>query len=205
MTKAAISLTEFMNFSTRKSTNSRMSAVKTIKYKGDYHPAFDYWKQLRDEIKRVLEKELPIETLNNLIYSISEDKVENYKRNINAFISFYKKYSPEYFDVGKAVWTFDENLSVRANPELGLIISGVPHLVKIHYKSTNKDVSKQTVNTTLTAMQLATAEFPLPENPSFSVLNLTNKKLYSTDKLLDDDVTLLTADAFQFSYLWSKV
>ncbi|MGF2055163.1 hypothetical protein [Vagococcus fluvialis] len=120
-------------------------------------------------------------------------------------ISFYKKYSPEYFDVGKAVWTFDENLSVRANPELGLIISGVPHLVKIHYKSTNKDVSKQTVNTTLTAMQLATAEFPLPENPSFSVLNLTNKKLYSTDKLLDDDVTLLTADAFQFSYLWSKV
>lgn len=72
-------------------------------------------------------------------------------------------------------------------------------------KSTNKDVSKQTVNTTLTAMQLATAEFPLPETPSFSVLNLTNKKLYSTDKLLDDDVTLLTADAFQFSYLWSKV
>lgn len=205
MNKATISLTEFMNFSTRKSTSSRMNAVKTIKYKSDYHPAFDYWKQLRDEIKRVLENDLPIETLNELLYKISEDKLENYKRNINSFISFYKKNSPEYFDVGKAVWTFDDSLSVRANPELGLIINGTPHLVKIHYKSTNKDISKQTINTTLTAMQLATAEFPLPENPSYSVLNLTNKKLYTSNRLLENDVTLLNADAYQFSFLWSQV
>lgn len=205
MSTNIISLSEFMNFSTKKSTGSRMKAVKDIKYKPDYHPAIDYWKRLRDEIKRIHDNGLPIESLKELIYVVSEDKQENYRKNINAYINFVKKNDPEYFSVGKAIWNFDDNLSVRANPEMGLIVNGTPHLVKVHYKTTNKELSKQTIKSTLTAIQLADSDYVLPDNPVYAVLNLANRRLYTSDNLIDDDVTLLKADAFQFSYLWTQL
>lgn len=203
--KNVISLSEFMNFSTKKSTSSRMKAVKDIKYKPDYHPGVDYWKKLRDEIKKIHENNLPIENLKNIVFSVPIERQENYRKNINAYINFFKKHNPEYFPVGKALWDFDDNLSVRAYPELGLIINGKPYLVKIHYKSTNKELSKPTIQTTLTAMMLAKSDYVLPEKPTYAVLNLANRKIYESDKLLDNDVTLLKADAFQFSFLWTQV
>lgn len=143
--------------------------------------------------------------MKDIIHSVPVDRQGNYQKNINAYINFYKKYNPKYFSVGKAIWDFDDNISVRAYPELGLIINEKPYLIKIHYKSTNKELSKQTIQTTLTAMMLADSDYVLPKNPTYAVLNLANRKLYETDKLLDKDVTLLKADAFQFSFLWSQV
>ncbi|MFS7427048.1 hypothetical protein CKN96_05910 [Carnobacterium maltaromaticum] len=200
-----LSLSQFMNFSTKKSPSARLKAVKDAKYGDDYHPGRDYWKKLRDEIKRIHEKDLPIEDLKNILFDVPKDREANYRKNINSYISFVKKNNVTYFPVGKAIWTFDETISVNANPELGLIINGVPHLVKNHYKKSDGSVSKQTIKTTLTAMQIATSEFVVPENAVYSVLNLQNKQLYSSQGIIDDDLMLLQSEAIQLSYMWNNV
>ena len=49
MSKIKISLTDFVDF-VSKSGTSKLTKVKQIKGRRSYHPAFDFWKLMRDEI-----------------------------------------------------------------------------------------------------------------------------------------------------------
>lgn len=51
-----ISLTQFLDYSAKVSTSAKINKVKEIKRSPGYHPAFDYWKPLRDAIKKIHEQ-----------------------------------------------------------------------------------------------------------------------------------------------------
>lgn len=62
-----VSLTQFLTYSSKVSTGAKINYVKQIKNSPEYHPGIDYWKPLRDEIKRLHRNNLPIEDLKNLL------------------------------------------------------------------------------------------------------------------------------------------
>lgn len=77
MDNIKISFTQFIDF-TLKQDASRVNYVKKLKYQPEYHPAFDYWKILRDELKVMLERAYPVDYLVDLPVRVEQRKRENY-------------------------------------------------------------------------------------------------------------------------------
>ncbi|KSU06326.1 hypothetical protein KF282_1225 [Lactococcus lactis subsp. lactis] len=201
-----ISLTQFLDYSAKVSTSAKINKVKEIKRSPGYHPAFDYWKPLRDAIKKIHEQGQPIEKLRDVLINLDEKKIKNYTRAINTYISFVKKNNVEYFSVGKASWNMNDELFVSSSPELGLIINGKKYYVKNYYKK-HDDKTKvvlKNINSTLTLMSLSEPNFDIEPDAKFAVINFQNGKLIEAKTPASDNVMELEIEAENFVNIWNK-
>ena len=202
-TKVQIGLTQFIEFST-KGSSAKLNAVRKIKYQDDYHPAKDYWKQLRDGIIKFHEENLDLEFFDYLLEGIDEKKKKNYKHSISQYLSFIKKRNIEWFSPGKSAW-FTDDFSVRSSPELGLIIDGEPHLVKLYFKGKSEKIDIRNIKSTLTLLSSSTYDKSHQPSVNKSVLNLQNKKLYINSELNEELLLALKSEAGQFMFLWNNI
>ncbi|MGY3748097.1 hypothetical protein ACWN8P_12635 [Vagococcus salmoninarum] len=205
-----VSLTQFTTFSTKINTGAKIAYVrKDIKNATDYHPAFDYWKALRDEIKRIHEHGLPIENLRYLVdlNQVDEKKLVNYRQAINTYIRFVNKHNVEYFQVGKSFWSLRGELHINTSPELGLIVDGQKYYVKNYYKKRNavNKIDKRNIKSTLTLMQLSEKDFTADQSAKYAVLNFQNGKLIESGPIVSEDVLELETDAEFLLHIWNQV
>lgn len=201
--KAAIGLTQFIDF-TVKGSSAKLSMVRKIKYQDDYHPAFDYWKQLRDAIVKYHEDNLHPDYFDALIQGVDEKKRENYTFAIRQYRKFLKNKDITWFNPGKATWVSDE-LVVRSSPELGLIIDGVPHLVKLYFKGKTEKVDKRTGRTSLTLLNTSIYEENHDDDVHHSVLNIQKNNFITDNKIDKDQLIALESEAAQFIHIWNKI
>jgi len=202
-----VSLTQFLTYSSKVSTGAKINYVKQIKNSPEYHPGIDYWKPLRDEIKRLHRNNLPIEDLKNLLSKVDDKKIKNYKKAINSYIRFIRKNNVEYFECGKSFWKLSEELFINSSPELGFIIDGKKFYVKNYYKKKSSDtkLTQRNIKSTLTLMQISERDFELDNKSNFAVLNLQNEKLIEAPPLLSESIMELEVDAQSFVDIWSRI
>lgn len=202
-----VSSTQFLTYTAKVSTSAKINEVKKIKHSPGYSPSIDYWKQLRDEIKRLHESNLSFEELPSLAEKVSEAKQKNYKRVISKYLAFLKSNEVEYFTPGKSHWTLSNDLFVRTNPELGLIVNGKNLHVKNWYKKAdnNTKVTKRNINASLTMMQLSERDFSLERDENFAVLNLQNGKIIEANPLISESILELEIEAANFVNIWNQV
>lgn len=199
-----ISFTQFIEF-TLKQGPPRVNYVKKVKYQEPYHPALDYWKELRDAIKHVHENGLELSYLDSILKTIHSRKLNNYSQAIKQYKKFCDKRSIKWFDVGDSFWSFDD-LFVRSTPELGLVIDERPHLVKLYFKEKSEKMDKRNSENALALMKLSTCSKDHKDNVIHSMLNIKKGRLLPLDKKVDDTLRLsLEADAGHFKYLWNRV
>lgn len=201
-TKIQIGLTQFLDF-TVKGVSAKTNFVKSIKYQDSYHPAFDYWKELRELIIDFHQERLPIECFEELIRETNPRKVINYNNAIKQYRRFLKNKDVEWFDTGKAHW-INEDIFVRSNPELGLYINGQPHLIKLYFKGNREKIDKRNIKSTLTLLNASTYSNN-HENVNFSVLNIQKGNFYTSNTIGTEDLIALESEANQFSYIWNKI
>ncbi|USK54216.1 hypothetical protein LIS82_22015 [Cytobacillus solani] len=204
MTNISISLTQFIDFTLTASGAARANYVHKVKT-SEYFPGMDYWKQLREGIREIHENNLPIDHLYKIIDTVNEKKRENYRRSINQYVSFARKKDIEWFDIGASHWSFNNQLTVRSQPELGLFIDGVPYLLKVYYKGKNTNINKNKVVSALTLMDTSSRNFSPPYGAINAILNLNNKKLYESNGANKRLLLSLEGDAAQFVYLWNNL
>ncbi|WP_262174240.1 hypothetical protein [Saccharococcus sp. Marseille-Q5394] len=201
--KVDIGLTQFIDF-TVKGSSAKMNMVRKIKYQDDYHPALDYWKQLRDGIIKYHSEHHKPEFLDTLIQSVDEKKKENYTFAIRQYRKFLKNKDVSWFNPGKARWISDE-LAVRSSPELGLMIDGEPHLIKLYFKGKKEKVDKRTTQTVLALLNSSFYEEKHSEAVHHSVLNIQKNNFITDNNCNDDQLIALESEAAQFIYIWNKV
>lgn len=204
MKDIGISLTQFIDFTLKRSGSSKTKFVRDIKY-NEYSPAKDYWKQLRDEIKRIHESKLSLNELDSLVEIVSERKKLNYKNAIRLYKTFLKDKNYEWFDPGNSFWTFQDELVVRSTPEIGLFIDNNPYLIKLYFKGKNDRIDQNNMNSSLTLMKASKFEKDLPVNSQSSVLNIYRKKLFANPPIDPDLLLSLESEASQFVFLWKQV
>ncbi|MGX2947187.1 hypothetical protein [Enterococcus alishanensis] len=202
-----VSLTQFLNYSSKVSTSAKINAVREIKNSPDYHPALDYWKPLRDEIKRIHENQLPIDNLKNLLLTVNDKKIKNYTNAINTYIKFIKKNNVSYFPVGKSFWKLTDDLFVGSSPELGLEINGRKYYVKNYYKKKSADskITKRNIASILTLMQISDRDFEMELESNFAIFNFQNGQLIEAPPLQSDDILELEIDAQSFVDIWNRL
>ncbi|WP_199624791.1 hypothetical protein [Paenibacillus alkalitolerans] len=204
MNEINISLTQFIDF-TLKQGASKVAEVRKIKEQGEYHPAFDYWRELREAIKELHENEYSLDFLDHVIDKVHDKKKINYTDTVKQYKKFCKKKKIEWFEPGKAFWSSGE-ITVRSTPELGLIIDGNPHLIKLYFKEKSENMEKRSTSNILTLMAQSERSHEV-KDAVHSVLNIKKGTLYpsSNENYSNDRLISLEAEATHFAYIWNKI
>jgi hypothetical protein len=198
--KINISFTDFVDFSLTNGTQ-RLSKVKEIKRRGDYHPATDYWKDFRDAVVTMHRENKDIRYLYNVAESQKqESKKMNYKRHIENYHKFLGRKEIVWFHPPKSKWNY-EDLVVTINPELGLYINGKPHIIKMFLK--DGEVSKRKAEALFFVMK-SEFEEDFPET-TFGLLELKKSKLHVPTKEPENISVLLRAEATAFLEIYHNL
>lgn len=198
-----VSLTEFMNF-VNKSGSAKLTVVSQakIRHEDEYQKFMDYWLKLRESIKRVHRKGLAKEELFNILEDVSDDKKENYANAISGYCQFLKNNKVTWVQPPRKTWAVG-NFRVELNPELGLIIKGKTHFIKL-FLSPNDKLDKRHADLILTLMEHELRE-KVESNAVFGVLDIKRGKMFVYQNNEKKLYSLLKAEAQSFETIWLEI
>lgn len=199
--KVQISLTDFIEYISKVGT-TKFTKVKEIKNREPYHPAFDFWKPLREKIveihKENKNKNLLEEVLNDLT---DKNKINLYPNLISQYKSFLGRKKTEWIEPPFEDWNMND-LRIKINPEIGLFINDKPYIIKLYFKS--EPLSKAKVDLILLMMNenLKKGEF---KDANFAVLDINRKKLHENCSLNNTHISILEGEALSFLKIWESI
>jgi len=197
-----ISMTEFVDFVT-KAGPPRLTVVKHVKERHEekYDPKTDFYKKLRDGIVHHHQNGQPKSDLDAVARGVTDkNKIKTYPILIQAYKRFLGNKKITWFKPTKTTWDHG-NLSVNVNPELGLSINGVQHLVKLYFKADK--LTKSQLQAILHLMQL---ELTQAKNPSsLCVLDVRNCKLHTAGQFDKALTALVEGEAKAFASMYAAL
>lgn len=197
-----ITLTDFVDFVIKYGT-PKLTKVREIKKRGEYEPAFDYWKQLRDGIRSFHRKGLT--TKNELEQEVGIVADPKKMRRYLAAMAGYKKFlgrkTFSWFNPPSEDWSHN-GLVVRMNPELGIKVKGIPHVIKLYFK--DESPTKQRLDVVI-AMLESVLGSKAPKGTIMAVLDVSKGKLTVPTKTQPDIMALVQGEAASFVQIWNSI
>lgn len=195
--EARISLTEFVDFSASSDVR-RLSLVREIydRRTEGYAPKFDYYKRARDGIVRVAKRGTAPEGLHDVALNLRDRrKIPHYRDVFSGYISWTKKLGVTRWEKPpRSEWSA-AGLRVTVNPELGLIIGGNPHAVKLYFK-------RGVLTTEQIAAVLHMMAATLPARWTPAILDLRRGEVHKSRAQIARMPAALEADAAEFMAIW---
>jgi len=199
----SVSFTQFIDFTLKRDV-SKVNMVRRIKTQGEYNPAQDFWRKLREEIKRIHQCQDDILELDRLLTEVADRKVNQYSQAIAQYKKFCRGKHIEWFDVGRSSWMYGR-LFVRSTPEMGLIIDGQPYLIKMYFKEHKEKLDQRRAQALLTLMNDSLSSLELP-NVKHAMLNIKKGRLIPLHKPVTESIRIaLESEAESFTHIWDKV
>jgi len=193
-----VSLTDFVDFAMA-SGPPRVTKVRQLKTRGDYDPATDFWKRLRDGIETFHREGKDRAFLDEIRTGLTDQKkLTAYPVLITAYRRFLGRKKIEWFEPPFTRWSH-AGLTVRVNPELGLRIDGNPYAIKLYFKK--EKLSKRKVDSVLHVMDTA---LPRPAGRTFAVavLDVPRARLVVPTVPIPGLDLLLKSEAAAFIQIW---
>ena len=132
----------------------KATKVATVKNRGPYDPRFDFYKPLREQIERIHEQGLGKERLKDVLGNLSDRKKVNiYPDLVGAYNKWWGKKELPWSPPPRGIFS-DSGIDIVVNPELGLTIAGVPHIIKLHFKAEPLSRSRADIVTHLMELTL---------------------------------------------------
>lgn len=187
----AVSLTYFLDF-VQKSGTPKLTVVRKYKNRPEYDPAADYYKQLRDRIVRMHQRDEPKGVLDDLTTTVNAKKRAHYAQAIAGYKRFLGKRTVTWFEAPKAKWS--GGIEVSVNPEVGLNIDGTDFVLKLYFKDDRLATNRVEMVNHLLAEALADPK----AQRRYGVVDMRSGRLISTppDPMLD---ALLRGEAAAFA------
>lgn len=128
-----VSLTYFVDF-VMKSGTPKLSIVRDFKDRDKYEPFMDFYKNVRETMVEAHKGPAPKKVLDKFLMSVKDEKKRKvYPSIVRGHKKFLGRRSVTWFQPPTAVWNVG-SINVGINPELGLIIDDVPHVIKLYFK-----------------------------------------------------------------------
>ena len=192
-----ISLTSFVDF-TLKAGLPKVTLVRQLKNQPAYSPEEDYWLPLRNAIKTMHRSGSSPTSLDKVLAGVHPKKEASYQQRITSYKGWMRRKHFEWADPPTVVWEH-QDLSVRINPELGLKIDGVPHLVKLYFKG--ESPSRLRLSTAAFLMQTALGT----TTGTSSIMDIAKGKLHVLNTFPAGTDALLEAEAGAFLAIWNRI
>ena len=194
-----VSFTTFADFAAASGT-SRLTKLRNAKrfYEQDYAPARDFYRPLRECIEETFEQGWSSAGFKKALKEVTSAKrVEHYEECREGLSKWVGKKKIEMLPRFRATWKSGP-LSVTVNPELHVKINGVPHLLKLYFKS--EPLSKQNINIALHLLQKKA-----PKGTTAGILDVRRSKLFTPTVTIPGMDAFLKAEATAFSSLWASI
>lgn len=203
------SLTQFVDYTLRKSVSSKLTKVKEIKNgQGNYAFYKDFYGPLRNAIINIHERSIdPQLTLDNLLndeIAKKSNKVDSYRDKIKNYRKFYRKFeNATWIKPSESHWN-NGVLSIRTTPELGLVKDLETYYIKLYFNN-YKGTIRENIDPILRMMYDSERVFPVDKKTKFCLLNLNNGQLYEMKKPTNTQRIVLKVEANQFIDLWNSI
>ena len=169
-----ISLTDFVDVVSVAGTQ-KATKVRQIKNRNEYHPAFDFYKKIRDRIVEIHSNNLPKSALDDISDLITDSKKSDPYMNVaDCYKKWWGRKSLQWFAPDHGIFQH-HSIQVSVNPELGLSINGTKHLIKLYFKAEPLSKNKIDIITHVMSQTLNTEQ----KGCTASVLDIQNGKLIS--------------------------
>lgn len=199
--KITISVSDFIGF-VNKSGGSKMTKVKQLKSRDDYHPAKDFYKPLREEIIKIHKEGRNIGLLDDLLKNLTDNKKKNsYPQVINGYKKFIGSKKAVWLEPPVKHWLIGD-LDIKVNPELGLTIGKKSYVIKLYLVADKITKDKVTQILSLLENELRSQ---VGDEVIFGILDVKNSKIYEN---LNKDISylpLLEGEARSFETIWKGI
>lgn len=196
-----ISLTEFIDFVAAGGASKARKAI-AMKNREPYSPARDFYKPLRERIVETHREDKPKSHIQALMPKIHDQKkLSNYPAAIAGYSKWWGRKTFSWFSPPRQVVSVS-GIDLAINPELGLNIKGVPHLIKLYFKGDK--LSKNKVDIILQALE----DYLGPKSPAgttMGVLDIRQSKLYVPTVHIPHLSAFFAAELKYITDLWDAV
>lgn len=197
-----LSLTQLVDV-VSKSGARKASQVATIKACSleNYHPAKDFYKQLRDAVVALHKSDKPKHLLDATLFTVTEkNRRVRYGKLIPAYKKWLGKKSISWFQPASNTYQYAD-VTVAINPELGLEINGVRHVIKLYFKAA--PLEKQSAALVVALMETM---LPAEDESQFAVLDVERGKLFLKGETDPEKVlAMINAELAYVADLWSSL
>ena len=198
-----VSLTEFVNF-INSSGMKRMTIVSNAKFKHEEQDGnpYDYWKDFKDEIKKLLKRQGNKEDLYELVERVREEVRENYNEMINGYLKFWKPSRMEWLTPVRKMIRIG-GVKMLLNPEIGIKWQGKEYMIKLYLKA-KESLDKRHADIILALMESELRE-KVGDSVEFGILDVKRGKLFLH---VDNDPRLLilvNSEGMAFANMWKEL
>jgi hypothetical protein len=195
-----VSLTTFVDF-VSKSGTPKITVVKRFKRGDTYRPAFDFYKPVRDAIVDAHAHGKPAKALDRVVAALKDPRCAGpYVAVVRGHRKFMRRHPAKWFDPPRGSWS-EGGIVVHVNPELGLEIRRVPHVVKLYFKA--EKLPKKNVATIVRLMEKALSD--VERETVFGVLDVRRGVLHVPSGAVEGIDALLTSEAASFAAILASV
>jgi hypothetical protein len=197
-----ISLTDFVDFTISVGT-PKQTKVAQVKSRGDYHPGKDFWKPLREGIADFHQRNIADKKqLDKIATGLADaKKVGRCVDCLSGYKKFLGRREVRWFDPGYANWS-QSGITVRINPEVGLRLDGIPHVLKLYFKA--DPLSKRRVDV-VSLLLYETLRANSPKDSLYGVVDVPRGKLFAVDVPNRSMLPLLMGEAASFRVIWDSL
>ncbi|WP_417383685.1 hypothetical protein [Gimesia sp.] len=203
ITHVKISLTQFLNFST-KPPEQQLTVVRAIRKQHEvgYRVPPDCYKQFREAVIRMHQTGKSKDYLDQLAGQQTEPtRAKHYPGLVAGYKKFMGRKTLDWFERPTGVWVC-EDLKINIRPELALVIDGTPTAIKMWLNnddSLNKRRAEMITHMMTTAIPSANDEL------TTAVLDVRKGKLYRQGKSDKEQTALLRSQAKCFLSLYREL
>lgn len=195
-----VSLTYFLDFVLKAGT-PKVTVVEEFKDRDKYDPRTDFYKPLREKLVAVHRSGGLVAELETWARTVHDKKQPSYLAVVAGYKKFVGKQKLSWFTPPKANHPVGP-LVVNVNPELGLEIQGVPHVIKLYLKD-DPPLTKPRAQLILYLLDQALADPTLPR--TFGVLDARKGKLHTSGAPPRGITALLAGEAVSFATMFASL
>ncbi|MCC6558900.1 MAG: hypothetical protein IT372_38725 [Polyangiaceae bacterium] len=194
-----ISLTYFVDFVLKAGT-PKLAGVREFKERKD-ELTFDFYRQVRDAIVDMHRSGKPDSVLDEFLAAQHDDRRRRiYPSIVNGYRRFLSSARMTWFEPKTGSVQLGD-VAIHVNPDLGLVIDGKPHLIKIYFRGEPLSSKRTAVVLNLLAGGLAES---CPGH-ALALLDVRNAKLHTFKAPNPRIGVLLRGEAASFSTIYTAL
>lgn len=128
-----ITLTDLVDIVSASGT-SKATKVANVKHRPPYQPQFDFYKPFREHLATLHISGGTKEQVSRVLEDLTDAKKKaTYPELVKSYVTWWGRKRLQWFDPPTGIYSAS-GMEIRVNPELGLLVNDVPHVIKLYLK-----------------------------------------------------------------------
>lgn len=180
----------------------KATKIAEVKHRGPYDPRCDFYKRFRDHVGSVHQRDLPKPSLQDVLEGLRDrKKIKHYPELVRAYMKWWGSKQLKWARPPRGRFS-EAGVDVVVNPDVGFVLDGVPHFLKLYFKDERLSKSRVAIATHLMELSLRNK---VTDNAVFGVLDVRRGRVITANKPTAALSACLHAEIGYIASVWPNV